>query len=146
MFIYAPYISALMGDSASTIGTSTGIAGQLKASSAYLTRFEYYPSETIRGHVHQEDFSLVVGVDLDGRLVFDVKPKSGSRREFKFQCLRDDQGAAVTSLHPSSLDLLLARMVEQRFREVMAPGYARDINYGLYQKLYQSFIAPDSKQ
>ncbi len=83
----------------------------------------------------QDNFSIKVG-SRSGGLIYGLKQAADSFGPHWYAKLviKDSLADKVRGV---DLDLLMTKLVHQGFGTIIKPSLARDLNYGLYEELYQ---------
>jgi len=98
------------------------------------------PSVLLRGMVHQDKFSMDIGVTRpEGFYVYRARLVEGSIRPPYRQMEIDSEPTPIIT--PRHLDGMLAEIVRIHFDEELRPlRLASDMNWGLYQQLYRQLV------
>ena len=94
-----------------------------------------YPSEAIRGLQYQSKIALQIATDAVGNLYYSVKSPDSFREYTRYASL-----GLQKELKRTHLDELIATLVRNHFVEDVPVSLARDMNFGLYQKLEQDLL------
>ena len=100
------------------------------------------PSVLLRGMLHQEKFSVDIGVTRpEGQYVYRAAKVDASIRP-PYRLIRIDD-KSTTTITPQHLDGMIAEIIRHYFDEDLRPlRLAGDLNPAVYERLYQHLVRP----